>query len=94
MARIMVTLRALRKFAKDNKAAQERLDEAKAEMKAAADDLCSRWEGEAATAFAEEQNRVTNWFVELLRIGATYVAAVLKAADTFEAADNDIKIHS
>lgn len=79
-----VTFSALRRYAKEARVAQQQLDDARSEMKAAAEELCSNWSGDASVAFADEQGILSSWFDRLISIGAEYIAAVEKAADLYE----------
>lgn len=79
-----VTISALIRYAREARAAQEQLNEAKQQMKDAAEELCSNWKGDAATAFAEEQGVLDNWFSQLISIGGEYIGAVEQAANQYQ----------
>lgn len=86
----IVTISALLRYAKDAKAAQDKLDEAKAEMKSAAEALCQVWKGDAAVAFAEEQGVLDNWFTQLIQIGSEYISNVISAAQKYEEKEQEL----
>lgn len=91
----LVTISALLRYAKDAKAAQDKLNDAKSEMKNAAEALCQVWQGDAATAFAAEQGVLDNWFNQLIEIGSEYINAVTTAAKKIQDAEVElsVKIH-
>lgn len=95
MATWYVTISALIRYARDAKAAQDKLNEAKAEMKSAAEALCQVWQGDAATAFAQEQGVLDNWFTQLISIGTEYIAAVNAAAQKYKEKEEELasKLH-
>ena len=88
-----VTIRAIIKASKDIKAAQERLNEAKTEMKNAATELCEVWKGDAATAFAQEQGVLDNWVSKLFNVVSEIIAALTTAADKYQANEENIMNH-
>lgn len=90
MSTWFVTISALRRFAKDAKQAEAKLNEANETMKSAAAELCSNWQGDAATAFSEEQNKVHGWVTDVIRIGSYYISTVLKAAETYEQKEQEL----
>lgn len=90
MAHWIVTISALIRYARDAKAAQDKLNEAKAEMKSAAEALCQVWQGDAATAFAEEQGVLDNWFSQLISIGGEYISAVTTAAQKYQDKEEEL----
>ena len=84
MSTWLVTISALIRYAKEARAAQAELNEAKAAMKNAAEELCSKWQGDAATAFAQEQGVLDNWFTQLIEIASEYIGLVEAAATKYE----------
>lgn len=88
-----VTIRAIIKASKDIKAAQERLNEAKTEMKNAAAELCEVWKGDAATAFAQEQGVLDNWVSKLFNVVSEIIAALTTAAEKYQANEENIMNH-
>lgn len=80
----LVTISALFRYAKEARAAQDQLNEAKQQMKDAAQELCSKWKGDAAEAFASEQGILDNWFNQLIGIGSEYIGVVEQAADKYQ----------
>ncbi len=85
-----VTISALIRYAREARAAQEQLDEAKQQMKDAAAELCDKWKGDAAMAFADEQGVLDNWFNQLISIGAEYISAVEQAANKYQEKEAEI----
>lgn len=84
MSTWLVTISALIRYAKEARAAQAQLNEAKDAMKAAAEELCSKWTGDAATAFAQEQGVLDNWFTRLIEVASEYISLVESAATKYE----------
>lgn len=87
MSTWLVTISALLRYAKEARAAQAQLDEARDQMKAAASELCDKWTGDAAMAFAEEQGVLDNWFNQLIGIAQEYIGLVETAARRYEEAE-------
>lgn len=90
MSTWLVTLSALRRYSREARAAQAELNEAKDVMKAAAEELCGKWTGDAATAFAQEQGVLDNWFTQLLEIASEYIGLVESAAEKYEEEENSL----
>lgn len=84
MSTWLVTISALIRYAKEARAAQAQLNEAKDTMKAAAEELCGKWTGDAANAFAQEQGVLDNWFTQLIEIASEYIGLVESAATKYE----------
>lgn len=80
----LVTISALIRYTKEARAAQDQLNEARETMKNAAAELCSKWQGDAATAFAEEQGVLDNWFTRLIEIASEYINLVASAAEKYQ----------
>lgn len=57
--------------------------------KTAADNLCASWEGDARDRFANEQDRVVQWFHEMEQVVNTYITALNTAAQIYEALNVD-----
>lgn len=85
-----VTFSALRRYAKEARAAQEQLNDAKEAMKNAAEELCNNWKGDASIAFGAEQGLLSSWFAELISIGSEYIAAVEQAVEKYQQAEADL----
>lgn len=86
----LVTISALIRYAKEARAAQDQLDEARETMKAAAAELCSKWQGDAATAFAEEQGVLDNWFTQLIEVASEYISLVMSAAEKYQEKEEEL----
>lgn len=79
-----VTFSALRRYAGEARAAQAELNEAKEAMKTAAEELCTKWTGDAATAFAQEQGVLDNWFTQLIDVVTEYIGLVESTVTKYE----------
>lgn len=55
--------------------------------KAAADDVASKWEGDAQKAFVSEQEKTQAWYSQMVKVLQTYSATLRAAAAAYEAAD-------
>lgn len=85
-----VTLSALLRYAAEALQAQDTLNEAKEQMKSAASELCTKWVGDAANAFAREQGILDGWFGQLISIGSEYITAVKSAADKYQETEEEL----
>lgn len=83
-----ITIRALRKYAQDSRAAQQLLDQANKEMQQAAQALYDVSAGDWAEAFMAEQTKVQSWVSKILGIGSAYIDTCLKVADKYEEAES------
>lgn len=86
-----VTFSAISAYLAKANEAQNQLDEAKEQMRKAAEDLCSRWQGDAAQAFAQEQGVFNNWCQNMLKIGSEYISVLTKAMETYKNAENKVQ---
>ena len=84
MSTWFVTFSALIRYAREARSAQAELNEAKEAMKNAAEELCSKWTGDAATAFAQEQGVLDNWFTQLIDVVSEYIGLVESTATKYE----------
>jgi len=86
----LVTLRAIASFLAKARAAQADLDKANAAMKAAAEELCGKWKGDASAAFAKEQGVLFQWCSELSSIGSEYMDTVAKVSQAYQEAEEAV----
>ena len=90
MTSFLVTISAILQYLAKAKQAKEQLDQATNEMKRAATDLCSKWQGDAATAFAAEQEVLCTWCNELSNVGAEYMSTLEKVSRAYEEAEQAV----
>lgn len=83
----LVTVRAIVEYVQKARRAQEKLNEAAEKMNKAAQELCGKWQGEAAEAFAQEQKVLYGYCRELHQVGEEYIQVVQKACTTYEEAE-------
>jgi WXG100 family type VII secretion target len=62
-------------------------EEASNAAKRAADDLTSKWKGDAREAFVLEQEQASAWYANMAQIVRTYVDALRKYAESLQNAD-------
>lgn len=86
-----VTLSSIRNFRKQASLAQDKLSDATEQMKKAAEELCSQWEGDAAVAFAQEQGLLDSWCRSILQIGAEYIGVLAQVLQQYEEAEQEVK---
>lgn len=95
VASFLVTLRAIAEYLMKAREAKQKLDEAAEQMNRAAEELCSKWQGDAAMAFAEEQKVLYGYCRELSGVGEEYMTVLDKVrqryADAEEAVNNAIR---
>jgi WXG100 family type VII secretion target len=82
-----VTAAELNECANKLTAALQQFDDATKKSSAAAYQLMSQWEGDAAHAFSDEQTKSTGWFNKMSQIVETYIAALKAAAAAYLAFD-------
>ena len=87
----LVTINAIRGYLAKARQAQEQFDEASKMMKQAAQDLCSRWEGEAARAFAQEQGVFEGWCSQMSGLGLEYMDVLEKAIDVYQKTEETVR---
>lgn len=87
MADLIVTIQAIIGYLAKAREAKEQLNEANADMKNAAEQLCSIWQGDASNAFAAEQGVLNTWVNEMISIGAEYMDLLSRTAAAFEEMD-------
>ena len=87
----LVTFSAIESYLQKAQKAQDEFNEATETMKSAAAELSSRWEGDAATAFAEEQAKMNGWCLSLLRIAAHYMTEVKNAVAKYKEAEQAVR---
>ena len=83
----LVTLAAIMEYLDKARDAQEKLDEAAEQMNRAATELCSKWQGDAAVAFAQEQEVLYTYCKQLHNVGDEYIRGFQTAADKYGNAD-------
>lgn len=91
MTSLFVTIRAIRGYLAKAREAQQQFDEAAADMKRAAEELCSRWQGDAAVAFAKEQGVFDGWCKGMSGLGQEYMVMLDKAISTYESTEAQVK---
>ena len=84
MSSFLVTISAILQFLAKAREAQQQLDKANDEMSNAAAELCSLWQGDAAKAFAEEQQVLFGYCSQLSGVGAEYMSVLQKVAETYQ----------
>ena len=84
---ILVTLAAIVEYLQKARDAQEKLDEAAEKMNRAATELCGKWQGEAAMAFAQEQEVLYTYCKQLHSIGDEYIRGFETAHRNYDNAD-------
>ena len=87
MADLIVTIEAIIGYLAKVREAKEQLNEANADMKNAAEQLCSIWQGDAANSFAAEQGVLNTWVNEMISIGAEYMDLLSRTAAELQAMD-------
>ncbi|MBE5801781.1 MAG: hypothetical protein E7319_05770 [Clostridiales bacterium] len=90
MSTWLVTISAILQFLAKARSAKEQLDKANAEMSRAAQDLCSKWQGDAAQAFAAEQGVLYNHCSQLSNVGSEYMDTLQKVADLYERTEQTV----
>lgn len=67
--------------------AQDKLEEANAQMDRAAAALLQQWEGEAAKAFQEQQQQLFGFLKDLMRVGSNFGLVVKQVAEKYAEAE-------
>ena len=70
--------------------ARNTYEEATKAVKAAAEDLGSKWEGAARDAFVAEQQKAYVWHVDIIRIVTGFIDAINKAKEEYERAEQTL----
>lgn len=83
----LVTLAAIMEYLGKARDAQEKLNEASEQMNKAATELCSKWKGDAAIAFAQEQEVLYGYCKQLYAAGDEYIRGFEKAHTDYSDAD-------
>lgn len=87
MGKYDVTIQALREAAgKFEQHVNDYLDATTA-AEGSAQTLASEWEGDAQTAFVEEQTRTFQWYRQMAELARAYGRTLESAAAKYEAAD-------
>lgn len=87
----IVTINAIRGYLAKARQAQEQFDDASKMMQQAAQDLCSKWEGEAAQAFAQEQGVFEGWCSQMSGLGLEYMDVLEKAIDVYQRTEETVR---
>lgn len=87
----LVTIAAIMGYLNKARQAQEKLDEAAEKMNRAAQDVCERWEGDAAQAFAQEQKVLYDYCKQLHNVGNEYIDTVQRQVDKYSRAEEEAK---
>lgn len=87
MAKYKVTAEELRNAAKKFDQYIAEYESACSTAQTSANDLTSKWEGDAQKAFTEEQQRTFQWYKEMAEIVKTYARAMEATAAAYDAAD-------
>ncbi len=90
MTDLLVTFSAIARFLGKAQEAQEQLENANEEMRRAAQELCGKWEGAAAAAFADEQDVLYNWCSQLGMVGAEYMGVLQSVKAKYAEGENEI----
>lgn len=86
----VVTIEAILEYLNKARQAQDKLDEANAQMERAANALLAQWEGDAANAFAEEQAKLHGFLKDLIRVGSNFWQIVKAAADKYTSVEETV----
>ena len=80
----------------DMNKAMEAYEEAVEQCKTTADDLASKWEGEAKEAFVVHQENAYSWYKQMIQTVVSMISTVRKAMDEYERMEETVKkaIHS
>lgn len=84
---LRVTRAAIRAYRRQSEKAREDFEEAHAQMAAAAQELCSNWEGTSKDVFQAEQEAFDGWCKQLGLIGKDYDDLLDKALAEYETND-------
>ena len=87
----LVTIRAILGYLAKAREAQNQFNEAAADMKKAAEDLCSKWEGDAATAFAKEQGVFNNWCGMMDNTASEYMTKLQETVSKYEETESTVQ---
>lgn len=90
MTDLLVTFNAIARFLAKAQEAKEELENANEEMRRAAQELCGKWEGAAAAAFADEQDVLYNWCSQLGQVGAEYMSVLESVKSKYMEGENEI----
>lgn len=90
MSTFLVTLTSIVQYLAKAREAKQKLDEAKEEMKRAAEELCSNWQGDAAAAFAQEQGVLYSYCSQLGDVGSEYMDVLERVSKIYEEAEQAV----
>lgn len=89
MAKIKVTLSEITTAVNRLQSASENfLSSAKSAL-SSAEALAGYWEGDANTAFQEEQRRANQWYKQMMDLVHNYMANLKEARQIYESTDED-----
>jgi len=89
MAKFLATGEQMRKAATELDNEAMNYENASKVAMAAADQLASKWEGDAQKVFVAEQQQAKNWYLQMAAIVRQYAAALQKAAKDYQSADTE-----
>ena len=88
LQQILVTLEAMSGFLKEADQAQDMLDGAIKKCDGAAKALLANWKGDAAGAFAAEEEQFNMWAIQMGGFARETFAAVGKVIEVYRAAED------
>ena len=87
MAKFKATAEQMRSAAKKLESEALNYENASKAAKEAADQLTSKWEGDAREVFVSEQDRANTWYIQMAQIVRQYAQALDRAAQAYQTAD-------
>jgi uncharacterized protein YukE len=85
---LLVTLEAITGFLKEAEQAQDMLDGAIKKCDGAAKDLLANWKGDAANAFAAEEEQFNMWSIQMGGFAREAFSVIGKAVEIYRAAED------
>lgn len=87
----LVTIEAILEYLEKAKQAQDKLEEANSRMERASEAVLQQWQGDAANAFAAEQQQVHGFVRDVIRVGANFIQIVKQAVEKYLEAERIAK---
>ena len=87
MANFLATAEQMRAAAGKLETEATNYESASKAAKRSADDLTSRWEGDAQRVFVTEQQQAFAWYLQMAQIVRQYAQALRQAAQKYQTAD-------
>lgn len=84
VAEILVQVQEMLAAVNDMNKAMEIYRDAVEQCKSAAEDLASKWEGEAKDAFVEHQEYAYSWYMKMLQVVLNMIDVIRKVIDAYE----------